>query len=403
MSCPPEIVAIIQKLNRQITPDLIAIRRWMHENPELGFEEIETSGMIQHELDKAGVSWQGGFGKTGVCATIDGGKGPCIALRADFDALPFQETGNPAYKSKIPGKMHACGHDAHTAIILGVVRILSQIDLLPGKAMFIFQPAEEVLGGARAMLEDGLFRYCDPDVVLGYHNWPPLPAGTIGWHPTTAFASSDPFDIVVKGKSGHGAHPHFAKDPIVAAGALVAGLQNIVSREVAPLNAAVVTVGSIHGGTARNQIPDIVTLEGAVRTQSEDVRQLVKQAIFRISEGIAQQFDMEIEVKFLQGVPPVVNTPEVLAKVVETARHSLGSENVIELPQGTMGSEDFAEYSNLKPSAHLRIGSQHKALNTMLHRSDFDLDENCIPTAVQVLCEAMISLMLEESHAASVA
>ena len=399
MTCPAEISTLIEKLTSQITPDLIAIRRWMHENPELGFEEVETSGMIQHELDKIGVSWKGGFGKTGVCATIDGGDGPCIALRADFDALPINETGNPDYKSKIAGKMHACGHDAHTAIILGVVRVLSQIDDLPGKAMFVFQPAEEGLGGARAMLADGLFDYCDPDIMLGYHNWPPLPAGTIGWHPVTAFASSDPFDIVIKGKSGHGAHPHMAKDPIVAAGALVSGLQSIVSREVAPLSAAVVTVGSIHGGSARNQIPDEVTLEGAVRTQSEDVRQTVKDAIGRIVEGIALQYGMEAEVKFLQGVPPVVNTPDILAHVVGVARDALGSDKVVELPQGSMGSEDFAEYSSRKPAAHLRIGSQHKELNTMLHRSDFDLDEACIPTAVKVLSEAIISLMLESKKA----
>nr|WP_321461345.1 amidohydrolase [uncultured Cohaesibacter sp.] len=399
MTCPSEISTKIEQLTEQMTPDLIAIRRWMHENPELGFEEVETSGMIQHELDKIGVSWKGGFGKTGICATIEGGEGPCIALRADFDALPINETGNPDYKSRIAGKMHACGHDAHTAIILGVVRVLSQIEDLPGKAMFVFQPAEEGLGGARAMLADGLFEHCDPDIMLGYHNWPPLPAGTIGWHPVTAFASSDPFDITIRGKSGHGAHPHMAKDPIVAAGALVSGLQTIVSREVAPLSAAVVTVGSIHGGSARNQIPDEVTLQGAVRTQAEDVRQLVKDAIGRIVEGIALQYGMEAEVSFLQGVPPVVNTPDILAHVVDVARQSLGADKVVELPQGSMGSEDFAEYSSRKPAAHLRIGSQHPTLKTMLHRSDFDLDEACIPTAVKVLSEAIISLMLEGKKA----
>ena len=393
MGLSPEVARNIVRLVQTITPDLIAIRRWMHENPELGFEEIETSGMIRRELDKLGVTWKSGFGKTGVCATIEGGDGPCIALRGDFDALPIDETGNPPYKSNIPGKMHACGHDAHTAIILGVVGVLSQLDGLPGRAMFIFQPAEEGLGGARAMLDDGLFDHCDPDIVLGYHNWPPLPAGTIGWHPLTSFASSDPFDLVVKGKSGHGAHPHLAKDPIVAASTLVSSLQTIVSREIAPLSAAVVTIGSIHGGTARNQIPDVVVLEGAVRAQSEDVRGAVKASVERIAGSVAQLHDVTVDVRFLEGVPPVVNTPDILARVVEVARQSLGSEKVLELSGGSMGSEDFAEYSSRKPAAHLRIGSRHPSLDTMLHRGDFDLDEACIPVGVEVLSKAVVSLM----------
>ena len=396
MTNQTEHASQITRLVRDITPDLIEIRRWMHQNPELGFEEFETSAMIKRELDKLSVTWKGGFGGTGICATIGEGKGPCIALRADFDALPIDETGSPAYKSKTPGKMHACGHDAHTAIILGVVRVLSQLETLPGKIMFIFQPAEEGLGGARAMLEDGLFDYCDPDIVLGFHNWPPLPGGTIGWHPVTAFASSDPFDITITGKSGHGAHPHLAKDPIVAAGALVSSLQTIVAREVAPLSAAVLTVGSIHGGSARNQIPDTVTLEGSVRTQSDDVRDAVKAAIVRITDGLAAMHDMKAAVTFLEGVPPVVNTPDILAQVVDVARQTLGEDKVIELPQGSMGSEDFAEYSSRKPAAHLRIGSKHEALDTMLHRSDFDLDEACIPTAVEVLSNALLSFLKAE-------
>ena len=223
--------------------------------------------------------------------------------------------------------------------------------------------------------------------------WPPLPAGTIGWHPLTSFASSDPFDLVVKGKSGHGAHPHLAKDPIVAASTLVSSLQTIVSREVAPLSAAVVTIGSIHGGAARNQIPDVVVLEGAVRAQSEDVRGAVKASVERIAGSVAQLHDVTVDVRFLEGVPPVVNTPDILARVVEVARQSLGSEKVLELPGGSMGSEDFAEYSSRKPAAHLRIGSRHPSLDTMLHRGDFDLDEACIPVGVEVLSKAVVSLM----------
>lgn len=390
------LVSEIDAITEEITDDLIRIRRWMHENPELAFEEVKTSAMIKEELDKIGISWTGGFGKTGLCATIGDGSGPVIALRGDFDALPIHETGTPDYVSKIPGKMHACGHDAHTAILLGVVRVLARLGSLPGKAMFIFQPAEEGLGGARAMLDDGLFEHCDPDIVLGYHNWPLIPGGTIGWHPATAFASTDPFDIEITGKSGHGAHPHLAKDPIVAAAALVTGMQTIVSRQVAPLSAAVLSIGKIEGGTARNQIPDTVRLEGTTRSQDPAVRQQVRAAIEAQCAGVAAQFGVAITPVFHTGVPPVVNNREILDPVLDATREIIGAEKVIELPQGSMGSEDFAEFSSRKPAAHLRIGSQLEHHKTMLHRSDFDLDEACIPTAVRALSHAMLRLMEAE-------
>ncbi|MFV0332514.1 MAG: M20 family metallopeptidase [Tropicimonas sp.] len=387
------LTARIDAITAEITEDLIRIRRWMHENPELGFEEEQTSAMIRGELDKAGVEWKGGFGKTGICATLGGGNGKVIALRGDFDALPIQETGTPPYASKVPGKMHACGHDAHTAILIGVVRVLARLGALPGRAMFIFQPAEESLGGAQAMLEDGLFEHCDPDVVLGYHNWPLIPAGTIGWHPATAFASTDSFDITVTGKSGHGAHPHLSKDPIVAAAALITGLQTIVSRQVAPLSAAVVSIGRIDGGTARNQIPDTVRLEGTTRSQDPAVRQMIREAIGAQCAGIATQFGIDVAVDFFHGIPPVVNDREILDPVLDAVRDIIGAGKVTELPQGSMGSEDFAEFSTRKPSAHLRIGSHLAGHETMLHRSDFDLDETCIPTAVRALSLAMLRLM----------
>ncbi|WP_010139818.1 M20 metallopeptidase family protein [Oceanicola sp. S124] len=387
------LISQIDAITAEITDELIGIRRWMHQNPELAFEEVKTSAMIKDELDKLGVSWTGGFGKTGLCATIGDGSGPVIALRGDFDALPIHETGTPDYVSTVDGKSHACGHDAHTAILLGVVRVLSRLGSLPGKAMFIFQPAEESLGGARAMLEDGLFDHCDPDIVLGYHNWPLIPGGTIGWHPATAFASTDPFDIEIRGTSGHGAHPHLARDPIVAAAALVSGLQSIVSRQVAPLSAAVLSFGRIEGGTARNQIPDSVRLEGTTRSQDPAVRSLIREAIQAQCAGVATQFGLEIEPTFHTGVPPVVNDRAILDPVLVSARQILGEAKIIELPQGSMGSEDYAEFASRKPSAHLRIGSALEHHKTMLHRSDFDLDEACIPTAVRALSLAMLSLM----------
>ena len=393
MSHATNLVPEIDAITAEITEELIGIRRWMHQNPELGFEEVKTSAMIREELEKAGVSFTAGYGETGICATIGDGSGPVIALRGDFDALPIHETGTPDYVSTVPGKMHACGHDAHTAILLGVVRVLSRLGALPGRAMFIFQPAEEGLGGARAMLKDGLFEHCDPDIVLGYHNWPLIPAGTIGWHPQTAFASTDPFDIEIRGKSGHGAHPHLARDPIVAGAALGSGLQTIVSRQVAPLSAAVLSIGRIEGGTARNQIPDTLRLEGTTRSQDPAVRDQIRAAIETQCAGVAAQFGVEITPIFHTGVPAVVNDRTILDPVLDATRKIIGAENVIELPEGSMGSEDFAEFSSRKPAAHLRIGSRLEHHRTMLHRSDFDLDEACIPTAVRALSLAMLELM----------
>lgn len=378
----------------EISSELIEIRRDLHQNPELGFNEIRTSAKICDYLDRLGVSYRSGIAKTGVTALINPeNAGRLVGVRGDIDALPITEESGLAFASQNKGVMHACGHDAHTAIALGVSSVLSKLGTdFKGRAMIVFQPAEEGLGGARAMLADGVFDAEKPDIMLGYHNWPPLPGGVIGWHPEVSFASSDPFDITVTGLSGHGAHPHLSIDPIVAASQLVAQIQSIVSREVAPLNSAVVTIGKIEGGTARNQIPDTVKLQGAIRTHSEDVRAATKDAIDRIAQGIATATRTKIDVEFLQGVGVVKSQPEILETVVDCARNVLGEDKVVCLPQGSMGSEDFAEFSSRIPSAHLRIGSKAQDRETMLHRSNFDLDEECIATAVRVIAHAAVAL-----------
>lgn len=384
----------IAEITDEITPRLIETRRTLHANPELGFEEFETAALIKDRLNTMGVAFRDGLAQTGIAAMIGNGQGRLVGVRGDIDALPIQESADPAYKSRNDGKMHACGHDAHTTIALGVAEVMSRLAPdLPGRLMVIFQPAEEGLGGARAMLEAGLFETATPDVMLGYHNWPPLDGGTIGWHPQTAFASTDMFNVEIRGRSGHGAHPHLAVDPIVAAGGLVSTLQTVVSREVAPLDAAVVTIGKIQGGTARNQIPDTVQLEGSIRTQSPEVRAQVREAIERVCAGIGATYRVECALEFLGGVPPVVNDPEILSLVTDQAREMIGADHVFELPKGSMGSEDYAEFSTRIRSAHLRIGSRYEPRPTMLHRSDFDLDERCIPTAVKVLSAAALKLM----------
>lgn len=392
----PEVLAIAA----EIAPDLVAIRRHLHAHPELGFQEVETSALVRAHLQALGLAPRSGFGKTGVAALIGEGNGPVIGIRGDMDALPIEETGTPDYRSTRPGLMHACGHDAHTAIALGVATVMARLtERLPGRAFLIFQPAEEGLGGARAMIADGLLDWVRPDVMLGYHNWPLLPGGTVGYHPAAAFAATDPFDILLAGRSGHGAHPHLAVDPIVAAAGLVTALQQIVAREVAPLEAAVVTVGRIEGGTARNQIPDQVRLQGTVRTQTPAVRERVLAALARICEGIGTTHRVACTLDLLPGTPPVVNDPAILSPVLQAVRDTLGAGRVVELPQGSMGSEDYAEFSARIPSAHLRIGSRVEGRETMLHRSDFDLDESCIPTAVAAVSAAALRMMRERGAA----
>ncbi len=389
-----EISSKIDAIVDEISDELIEIRRDLHRHPELGFEEVRTSGQIQKYLDNLGISYQTGYGKTGIAALINPeAAGRLVGIRGDIDALPITEESDLPFASENKGVMHACGHDAHTAIALGVATVLSRLSSEEaGPAMVLFQPAEEGLGGARAMLADGVFDQTKPDIMLGYHNWPLLDGGTVGWHPEVSFASSDPFDVTITGMSGHGAHPHLSVDPIVATSQLIAQLQSIVSREIAPLSSAVVTVGKIEGGTARNQIPDTVTLQGAIRTHSEDVRAATKEAINRIAEGVAIASRTKIDVAFLQGVGVVKSDPDILENVVGCARDVLGEDNVICLPQGSMGSEDFAEFSSRIPSAHLRIGSKAKDRKTMLHRSNFDLDEICIATAVRVIANAVVRL-----------
>lgn len=386
--------AEIKELTAEIAPKLIEIRRIIHANPELGFEEHETSALVQDTLASFGVACKTGFAKTGVAAMIGDGSAKTIALRGDMDALPIEETGTSAYASQNPGKMHACGHDAHTAIALGFAYVMSSLqDKLSGRAMVIFQPAEEGLGGARAMVDDGVLDWGKPDAILGYHNWPLLSAGTVGWHPTIVFASTDSFDIEIRGRSGHAAHPHLTIDPIVAAGALVSALQSVVSRETAPLDAAVLSLGCIQGGTTRNQIPDMVHLQGTTRSLDPNVRNQVIDAIKRVCRGISETHRVSCDIRFFDEITAVINDRDTLESVLEEARLMLGADNLIELPQGSMGSEDFAEFSTRLPSAHLRIGSKLGGHDTMLHRSNFDLDEACIPTAVQVLAAAAVRLM----------
>ena len=389
-----DLAAEIDGIVAEIAPDLIRIRRHLHMHPELSGQESDTAKLVTRELDTLELNYRSGIGGHGVATLIGLGNGRVVGVRGDMDALPIEEKSGSPFSSTVPGVSHACGHDAHTAVAIGVARVMARLaDRLPGQVLVVFQPAEEGLRGARAMIADGVLDWGKPDVMLGYHNWPPMDAGKAGFHRGTAFASADRFKAEVTGLSAHAAYPHLARDPIVAAAEFIFAAQAIVGREVPPLSPAVVTFGSIVGGTAANQIPDTVILEGTIRAHTAEIRALCRKALERVARGTAEARNLSISLVFQEGVPPLINDPDVLACAVAAAQDALGAENLVDLGPGTMGSEDFAEFAQLVPSAHLRIGSRLPDHPTMLHRSDFDLDEACIPVAVRLMCRAAVRLM----------
>ncbi len=385
----------IAKAADGLSDEIVTLRRKIHEHPELAFEEQETAAHVEAFLKRLGIPCRTGIGKTGIVALLQGGKpGPTIAIRADMDALPISEPTGLPFASKVAGKMHACGHDAHTAIVLGVAAMLSQMrDDIAGRVMFVFQPAEETLMGAAAMLEAGAFADSTPDAILGFHNWPQLRTGTVGWHPDAVMASSDAFDVTIKGAGGHGAHPHLAIDSIVGAAQFVNQLQTIISREIAPISSAVVTIGRIAGGTARNIIAPSVEMNASVRTLEAETAAKVEAAVRRILEGLKIGMRVDYELKWTKLTPVLRNDKPTMARVLDAAREMLGPGNVIEMPSPSMGSEDFAWFAERVPSAHLRIGSKIDGHDTAIHRADYQLNEQVIPLGMKVMTRAVLSLM----------
>jgi hippurate hydrolase len=385
----------IEQAADRLSDEIIAFRRRIHAHPELAFEEQNTAARVEEQLKRLRIPCRTGVGKTGIVALLDGARpGPTIAIRADMDALPITEPLGLSFASKVAGKMHACGHDAHTAIVVGVAALLCGMrGDLAGRVMFVFQPAEETLTGAAAMLEAGAFADLVPDAILGFHNWPQLRTGTVGWHPEAVMASSDAFDVTLKGIGGHGAHPHLAVDSIVGATQFVNQLQTIVSREIAPIASAVVTIGRISGGTARNIIAPSVELSASVRTLDADTAAKVEAAVRRILEGLKVGMRIDYELKWTKLTPVLRNDKATMARVLEAARETLGPANVVEMPSPSMGSEDFAWFAERVPSAHLRIGSKIDGHDTAIHRADYQLNEQMIPVAMKVMTRAVLSLM----------
>ncbi|MCJ2046257.1 M20 family metallopeptidase [Methylobacterium sp. J-078] len=379
---------------KSFADDLVAIRRDFHAHPELGFEEVRTSGIVAEELTRYGIAVHRGIGGTGVVGVLEGrtGSGRRIALRADMDALPIEEETNLPYRSTVPGKMHACGHDGHTTMLLGAARYLAETRDFDGTALFVFQPAEEGQGGARAMIADGLFETFPCDEIYAIHNQPNGPHGKIKLRPGPAMAAADFFDIRIAGRGAHAAQPQQGIDPIVVGSTLVQALQSIVSRNADPLKSAVLSITQFHAGAAYNVIPEGAHITGTVRTFDADLRTLVTTRIREISAGIAAAYGATIDVDIRDVFSVLMNSPEHAAAAAEIARELFGPEGVDDQSKPRMGSEDFADMVARVPGAYAWIGSTP---GPGLHNASFDFDDSIIP-----LGSAFLARLVERRTAA---
>ncbi|CAO4142326.1 M20 aminoacylase family protein [Methylorubrum aminovorans] len=378
---------------RTYADELTALRRDFHAHPEIGFEEVRTSGIVAEHLERFGIEVHRGLGKTGVVGVLQGRPGSRrIGLRADMDALPITEETNLPYRSTVPGKMHACGHDGHTTMLIGAARYLAETRDFDGTAVFVFQPAEEGLGGARAMIADGLFEKFPVDEIYAIHNAPHGPHGVLQVKPGPIMAAADFFDIRITGRGAHAAMPHQGIDPIVVATGLAQAMQSIVSRNSNPLKSAVVSITQIHAGAAYNVIPEGAHLAGTVRTFDADLRTLIARRIRELAAGFAAAYGATIEVDLRDVFSVLDNHPEQAAAAAEIATELFGSDKVEANTVPRMGSEDFADMVAAVPGAYAWLGATP---GPGLHNASFDFDDSLIP-----LGAAYLARMVERRTAA---
>jgi hippurate hydrolase len=365
-------------------PFLRSVRQDLHAHPELGFEEERTSGIVASLLENAGLRVHRGLGKTGVVGTLQVGDGTrTIGLRADMDALAMPEQAERAYTSKFPGKMHACGHDGHTTLLLGAARHLAKSRDFSGTVHFIFQPAEEGRGGAKKMVEDGLFELFPCDAVYGLHNMPGLGTDEMAVTVGPQLASSDTWRVTFKGVGTHGAKPHLGKDPITASGHFLAALQTIVGRVVNPLQPAVVSACSVQAGDPRalNVIPDVVEIGGTARAYSGQVRDQLEVEIERLARGVAAMFGIVVSYEFRRRIPPVINHADATARALRAARAVCGAKVVTDFEPSTAG-DDFAFLSEAAPGAYVWLGNGPAVDGALHHNTAYDFNDDAIPTGV---------------------
>ena len=368
--------------------ELETIRRDIHAHPELCYEEQRTADVVAARLTDWGIPVVRGLGVTGVVGIIKNGTSDrAIGLRADMDALPMQELNTFDHASRHAGKMHACGHDGHTTMLLGAAHYLSQNRNFDGTVYLIFQPAEEGGAGARRMMDDGLFERFPMEAVYGMHNWPGIKAGSFGVVAGPMMASSNEFRVVVKGKGAHAAQPHRGIDPVMVAVQIAQGWQTIISREKNPLDTAVLSITQIHAGSATNVIPDEAVMIGTVRTFSTSVLDLIERRMREIAQGLAAGFNATVDFSFKRNYPPLVNHPEQTAFAIEAMRAVVGSDNVDTNVEPTMGAEDFAFMLQEKPGCYVFIGNGdgdhrhhgHGLGPCQLHNGSYDFNDHLLP------------------------
>lgn len=375
----------------KLQPQLVADRRYLHRHPELSFQEHHTMQYVSKRLDDMGISHRTHIAQTGILAEIKGkGPGKCLLIRADMDALPIDEKNEVSYVSENQGIMHACGHDAHTAIALGACALLQKFrDHWCGTVKIAFQPGEETTGGADPMIKEGVLESPAVDACVALHVDPDLDAGTIRTNAGAMYASPDDFYITIHGRGGHGAEPQLAVDPIVIAGQLICQLQTIVSRSIDPFDEAVVTIGSVHGGNATNVIPDSVTLSGTARALNEPMRDHLASQIEQLTKHICAAYGAEYEYQFVKLYPPLINDPDIAVMLFDSAVHCHGEKSCIFGGRPTMAGEDFAYFAKAVPSAIFKLGcrNEKKGITAPIHNPRFDIDEDCLSTGAAVFTD----------------
>jgi amidohydrolase len=379
-----EILARACALREQV----IRWRRDFHQHPELGFEEKRTSEIVTRHLQSLGLEVRAGIGRTGVVGVLRGEEpGPVIGLRADMDALPIQDQKSVPYRSAVSDKMHACGHDAHTSMLMGAAQFLTQVDRPKrGTVVFVFQPAEEGLGGAQAMIEDGLLHEFGIEAMTGLHVFPGIPTGSITAVRGVGCAAADRIRINIIGRGGHAAHPHLAVDSVAVTAEVISALQQIASRQVDPLDSVVITIGSIRGGSTHNVIAPEVELLGTVRTLNPALREQMPQRIEKVVEGITAALGATYEFSYEFGYPSIINDDKMVDLLLQTSDQVLGP-GKYKLVKPSMGGEDFSYYTHHVPGVFFRLGVGNPDKNTLypLHHPLFDIDEDALPIGIAML------------------
>lgn len=391
----------IAALAASLAERTVALRRDLHRHPEIAFEERRTMGVVADHLLALGLAPRTGIGGTGVVALWDSGRpGPTVLARADIDALPVEEENEVPYRSMVAGAMHACGHDGHTAVLLSVAEIVTaRADALAGRVLFVFQPAEEIVRGAAAMLADGALEGVMVDHVIGLHLSSDQPVGTVAVREGPSMAATDSYRLTVTGRGGHAAKPQEVIDPIVTAAEIVTTLQTLVSRETDPVDQAVISITSIHGGTAFNIIPESVELKGTLRTFKPETRERLRRRIVEVGRSVAELHGATLASEWFEGSPAVVNDADATARFRRVAAEVVGADRVVACDP-MMGGDDMALWLQQAPGCYFFVGSRGSEASAYPHHHPrFDLDERSLPIAVEVLATAVERLLGRETRA----